>query len=155
MSLIKIDLDSTNFTLWEVSFTVNKSYKREEFSFDDGYENFESICDGIAPDQEDEDFEEDDDWYFSAEFSYYACDSGHGDNIITDCLTAMSDDGIKSENFDEIEHSWRKLDLVHDAEYIPMALSTYGNDDIKVENGKLIGVCLYEFVDDCTCSSCT
>ena len=58
ISLLEIPISSTNFTLWKVTFSVWKTYDRNKFSYDDAYENFESICDGVVPDQFEEDFEE-------------------------------------------------------------------------------------------------
>ena len=149
MGLLEIPISSTNFTLWKVTFSVWKTYERNKFSYDDAYENFESICDGVVPDQFEEDFDEDEDWYFSADFSYYACDSGHGSNIVNDCIASMNDDGINESNFDEWEYRWNQQSIEGNEDWIPSALASF-NENIKFENGKLIGSKedLSEFIDE-------
>ena len=79
----------------------------------------------------------------TTEIQYYACDSGHGGNIINDCLNALKED---SPGFSECEYEyrWIKLDYNHflDETYISWAieLSSYGN--IKYNDGILVGDCL-------------
>ena len=151
IKLQKVKLSDTKFTLWEVEFTISKSYDKKTFTAEQARENFMSISDNLEP-FDFEDDSEDDSWYLFTEVCYYACDSGHGANIINDCLTAMSDDGIQMNQLD-YEYKWNKLDISHDHEYIPMALSTYGND-LKIEEEFLIGECLAEFIENCSCENC-
>jgi len=73
---------------------------------------------------------------------------------LNDCLVVMSDDGIQIDEIEDYDYKWNKLDISHDQEYIPMGLSTYGND-IKFEDGFLIGECLSEFIDNCSCKDCS
>jgi len=161
VKLQKIKLSETQLTLWEVEFTVDKSYDKKNYTAEEARKHFKSIADNLEPDEFEENSDKsDEDWYLFATFSYYACDGGHGGNIINDCLVAMSDDGIRfgkvhsTDKFDDYEYKWHKLDISHDQEYIPMGLSTYGNN-LKVEDGFLIGECLSEFIDNCSCKDCS
>ena len=151
MKLQKVKLSDTEFTLWEVEFTISKSYDKKTFTAEQAKEHFTSISDNLEP-SDFEDDSEDDSWYLFTEVCYYSCDSGHGANIINDCLIAMSDDGIQMNQLD-YEYKWNKLDISHDHEYLPMALSTYGND-LKIEEEFLIGECLAEFIENCSCENC-
>lgn len=151
MALQKVKLSDTEFTLWGVEFTIYKSYDKKTFTAEQAKEHFISLSDNLEP-YDFEDDSEDDYWYLTTDFCYYACDSGHGGNIINDCLNAIFDDGIKMNQLD-YEYKWNKLDISHDHEYIPMALSTYGND-LKLEEEFLIGECLSEFIDNCSCVNC-
>jgi len=151
MKLQKAKLNNTEFTLWEVEFTIYKNYNKKKFTAEQAKEHFLSISDNLEP-YDFDDKVEDDFWFLTTDFSYYSCDGGHGGNIINDCLIAISEDGIKIDELD-YEYKWKKLDISHHHEYIPMALSTYGND-LKIEEEFLIGKCLAEFIDDCECVNC-
>ena len=45
-----------------------------------------------------------------AEFSYYAFDSGHGGNIVNDCLIAIEEDGVQMDKFPDYEYRWNKIE---------------------------------------------
>jgi|TARA_B100001971_G_C17859589_1_gene367658 hypothetical protein len=153
--LQKVKLSETKLTLWEVEFTFHQFYDKNDYTPEEAKKHFMSIADNLEPHEFEENSDEsDENWYLSTEFCYYACDSGHGGNIINDCLVAMSDDGIQIDQIEDYDYKWNKLDISHDQEYLPMGLSTYGND-IKFEDGFLIGECLSEFIDNCSCKDCS
>ena len=154
-SLQKVKLIETKLVLWEVEFTFHQFYDKNSFSPQEAVENFKSITDGLEPyDFEENEDDSDDNWYLTTEVSYYACDSGHGANIVNDCLVAMADDGIKLDEIEDYDYQWNKLDISINQEYIQMGLSTYSNE-ITYEDGFLVGTCFSEFIDNCSCKECS
>ena len=149
----KKNIKSTDFTLWEIEFEISKYYNRDDYSFEDAKKDFEEKL-GVEIIEEDDD-EISSEIVLTTEIQYYACDSGHGGNIINDCLNALKED---SPGFSECEYEyrWIKLDYNHflDEPYISWAieLSSYGN--IKYNDGILIGDCLGLVWDDCECEAC-
>ena len=91
----------------------------------------------------------------TTEIQYFACDSGHGGNIINDCLNALKED---SPGFGEMdyEYRWNKRDYKDylDEPYIQWALDISSYGQIKIENEILIGGCLGLVWDDCKCENC-
>ncbi len=61
----------------------------------------------------------------------------------------MNDDGINESNFDEWEYRWNQQSIEGNEDWIPSALASF-NENIKFENGKLIGLNkdLNEFIDE-------
>ena len=147
----KIHIDDSDFVLWEVEFQVSKIYDRNNFTFKKALEHFQMALD-IQLD--DDPPENDEDIFLSCEFQYYACDNGHGSNIINDCLVAMKDDGINLDGF-EYEVHWLKLDHKEseNKDFIPMALSV-SYYDIKFDDPYFIGECLAGISSHCPCNNC-
>jgi hypothetical protein len=77
----EINIEKTDFTLWEIEFEISKKYDSNKFSFEEAKKDFyEKI--GVECGEEQEDFERFE--YLTAEIQYFACDCGHGGNIIND-----------------------------------------------------------------------
>jgi len=148
---IKVKLDKSDLTLWEVIFKCYKSYKKNEIELEEAKKQFLELTQIDEPSIESS--ESNSTWDFSTEFSYYSCDGGHGSNIINDCIMAMREDGIDVDKLDDYDYNWNKLDLHNDKEYIQMGLST-SHSDIDFDGEYLIGECLIEFIEDCPCSNC-
>jgi hypothetical protein len=147
--LQKLKLSDASIVLWEVTFEIAKDYDKKKYTFNEAQEHFCTISDGGGQDEFEEDLDDSDEsWYFSDEFSYYCCDSGHGGNIINDCLIAISEDGINMDEFDW-QYRWRKIDSsdqgYHD--YLKMGLATYSKN-IKLQGDVIIGENLSEFIDN-------
>ena len=150
-TLQKIKLSEANITLWRVTFNISKFYNKNDYTLNKARRHFMSLVDEEGG--EDYTEESDDDWYLSTEFSYYACDSGHGGNIINDCLNAIREDGIEMDEFPDYEYQWNKIESSQDyQEHLSYGLSTYGRG-IKIEDDFLLGECLSEFIDNCSCKN--
>ena len=150
----KIKIEKTNFTLWEIEFEISKKYDSNKFSFEeakkDFYEKIGVEATNISEEEEFERFE-----YLTTEIQYFACDSGHGGNIINDCLNALKED---SPGFGETEweYSWNKRDYkdyLHEP-YIQWALDISSYGQIKIKDGVLSGDCLLLVWDECNCDQC-
>jgi hypothetical protein len=150
----EINIEKTDFTLWEIEFEISKKYDSNKFSFEeakkDFYEKIGVEATNISEEEEFERFE-----YLTTEIQYFACDSGHGGNIINDCLNALKED---SPGFGETEweYSWNKRDYkdyLHEP-YIQWALDISSYGQIKIKDGVLSGDCLLLVWDECNCDQC-
>ena len=147
--LMQVKLSEAKIVLWKVTFEIRKDYDKKQFTFVEAKEHFYSKSDGIGPDETQEELDHtDESWYLSTEFSYYNCDSGHGANIINDCLIAIKEDGIEMDQFDW-EYRWQKIESSDEGYYdlLKMGLSTYSKN-IKLQGEIIVGENLSEFVDD-------
>jgi|TARA_A200000113_G_scaffold44327_1_gene35860 hypothetical protein len=152
---MKKHISETEYCMWEVEFRLYKSYKNEIFSFKEAENDFNAKI-GISWLEHDEEVI-DGEFVLSGEFQYYACDSGHGGNIINDCLVAMREDGVDLSLFDDYDYEWSKIDLQSRPEYeenIQMSLSVSSLHDIKYHKPYFIGECLGIILDNCDCSNC-
>jgi hypothetical protein len=146
-------INQTDFTLWEVEFSIVLSYDRDDFTFQEAKEDFKQKV-GIEA-LEEEDDETMPELLLTTEIQYYACDSGHGGNIINDCLIALQED---CPGFDEIdyEYEWRRLDYEEylNEPYISWALDISSYGDIKINDEILRGECLGLVWQNCQCENC-
>jgi hypothetical protein len=135
---LKIPINESNFTLWEVEFEISMSYDKENYTFEEAQNDFLSKV-GTSPIEEEEDSYETE-INLSTEIQYYACDSGDGGNIINDCLNALRDD---TPGFNDIdyEYRWKKLDYKDflDEPFIEWALEISSYGEIIHKDGFLIG----------------
>ena len=135
---LQILIDESDFTLWEVEFSVSMNFSKGKYSFEEARKDFIAKVGTNPLEEEEDDFESD--IFLSAEIQYYACDSGFGGNIINDCLVALQDD---TPGFDEIdyEYRWTKLDYKNflDEPFISWALELSSYGEIIYDNGFLIG----------------
>lgn len=138
----KIHISETNFTLWEVEFEITNSYDREKFSFEDARKDFYDKIALNALEESDDDML--DDIILTTEIQYFACDSGHGGNIINDCINALKEDSPGYGEM-EFEYRWNKLEhknFLNDPDmksYIEWALKLSSYGEITFEDGYLIG----------------
>lgn len=148
----EIKIEKTDFTLWEIEFEISNNYDLDNFSFEEAKKDFyEKI--GIDAYEEKEDFERFE--CLTTEIQYFACDCGHGGNIINDCLNALKEDspGIGEMDY---EYSWNKRNYKDYLEepYISWALEISSYGQIKIKDGILSGDCLLLVWDDCSCDQC-
>lgn len=134
----QIPIGLSDFTLWQVEFDLIASYNRDEYSFEEARLDFIEKH-GLEP-LNDEDDESNSEIVLYTDVLYYACDSGHGSNIVDDCISALSND---SKDFDslEYEYKWKKLDwkkYLNDPA-ITMALEISSGGRIEFKDGMLIG----------------
>ena len=145
------NIKSTDFTLWEIEFEISKNYDSDKFSFEEAKKDFSEKIGDVNVEEEDFELFE----CLTTEIQYFACDSGHGGNIINDCLNALKED---SPGFGEMdyEYRWNKRDYKDylDEPYIQWALDISSYGQIKIENEILIGDCLGLVWDDCKCDAC-
>lgn len=138
----KIHISETNFTLWEVEFEITNSYDRKIFSFEDARKDFYDKIGLNALEESDGDML--DDIILTTEIQYFACDSGHGGNIINDCINALKEDSPGYGEM-EFEYRWNKLEhknFMNDPDIksnIEWALKLSSNGAITFEDGYLIG----------------
>lgn len=149
----EVNIEKTDFTLWEIEFEFTNSYDREKFTFEQARKDFfEKVGVDALEDEDDKLFSE---IVLSTEIIYYSCDSGHGSNIINDCLNALKKD---SPGFNEMdyEYRWNKLDYNDylDEQYISWALDISSYGQIEYKDGILSGDCLLLVWDDCNCDQC-
>lgn len=52
-----------------------------------------------------------DDIILTTEIQYFVCDSGHGGNIINDCINALKEDSPGYSEM-EFEYRWNKLEHI-------------------------------------------
>ena len=81
----EVNIEKTDFTLWEIEFEISKKYDSNKFSFEEAKQDFYEKIGVVSVDEED--FERSE--YLTTEIQYFACDCGHGGNIINDCLNAL------------------------------------------------------------------
>lgn len=134
----KLHIDKSDFTLWEIEFEISNNYDREYFTFKEARKDFfEKI--GVNPIEEEDD-ESNSEIFLSTEIQYFACDSGHGGNIINDCLVALKKDSPGYEEMD-FEYRWEKLNYKNhlNESYLDWALEISSNGQIILQNEFLIG----------------
>lgn len=134
----QIHIDDTDFTLWEVAFEISNTYEGGDCSFDEAKLDFlEKV--GVEAVEEEEDVDPSN-FTLTTEIQYYACDSGHGSNIINDCLEALKEDSPGFNDLD-YEYKWNKLDYktLKSGEEINMALDLSTQKEIEYKDGFLIG----------------
>jgi len=152
--MIQLEILKSDFTLWEVEFRIFKSYDRKIFTAKQALKHFKKIT-GVDPFEFEDEGE--DHINLSVEIQYYACDTGHGGNIINDCLIALKEDsqGIMEEA--DYDYSWTKLDYMNflNSEEINYALEISSFGDIQYGNKILRGKCLGLVWNDCSCDNCT
>ena len=149
----EINIKNTDFTLWEIKFEFSIYYNSDEFSFEEAKKDFfKKLGTNAQEEKEDMLFEE---IFLSTEIVYYACDSGHGSNIITDCINALKEDS-PGYNHSEYQYTWNKLDYNDyiDSDEIKWALHLSSNNQISYSKGVLSGDCLLLVWDDCSCDQC-
>ena len=152
--MMQLEILKSDFTLWEVEFRIFKSYDRKSFTNIQALKHFKQIT-GV--DHLEFDDEEEDHINLSVEIQYFACDSGHGGNIINDCLIALQEDSPSIMNEADYEYSWRKLDYLNflNSEEINYALEVSSFNEIQYKNKILSGNCLGLVWNDCNCENCT
>jgi hypothetical protein len=85
-----------------------------------------------------------DDIVLTTEIQYFACDSGHGGNIVNDCINALKEDSPGYGEM-EFEYRWNKLEhknYINEPDmknYIEWALKLSSYGEIIFEDGYLIG----------------
>ena len=138
----KIHISESNFTLWEVEFVLTNSYDREKFSLEDARKDFYDKIGLNALEDSDDDML--DDIVLTTEIQYFACDSGHGGNIVNDCINALKEDSPGYGEM-EFEYRWNKLEhknYINEPDmknYIEWALKLSSYGEIIFEDGYLIG----------------
>ena len=147
----EVNIEKTDFTLWEIEFEISKKYDSNKFSFEEAKQDFYEKIGVVSVDEED--FERSE--YLTTEIQYFACDCGHGGNIINDCLNALKEDSIGFGEMD-YEYRWNKRNYKDylDEEYISWALDISSYGQIKYKDGILSGDCLLLVWDDCNCDQC-
>ena len=134
----QIHIDDSDFTLWEVSFEISKNYEEEEYSFEEAKLDFlEKVGSDALEEEEDIDPSS---FILTTEIQYYACDSGHGGNIINDCLLALKEDSPGYNDFD-YDYKWNKLNYKDfpSGEEINIALDISTQKEVYFKEGYLIG----------------
>ena len=135
---LKLPIDESDFTLWEVEFEIFISYDKEDYTFVAARKDFLSKVGTNSLEEEEDDFGAE--IYLSTEIQYYACDSGYGGNIINDCLNALRDEAPGFNDID-YEYRWSKLDYKDflNEPFIDWALELSSYGEIIYKDGFLIG----------------
>lgn len=150
----KKNIKSTDFTLWEIEFEITISYDKYKFTLEEAKQDFVTKI-GAEGEHDEILGKAFDEIILTTEIQYFACDSGHGGNIINDCLNALRED---SPGFNEAdyEYRWTKLDYMHyiNEPYISWALEISSYGQITYDNEILSGKCLGLIWDGCECENC-
>ena len=146
-----LKLEESNISLWDITISLSKSYKKKSFdpnngfALEDAVSDFNLYCGEFEVFEEDIDGELDEnEWFISCgDISFYLCDCGDGSNMVNDLVTMMKDEGINPDELWDGQFVWNKI--IEDGEvldddniekYLKMGLQSI---NLKFIDGYLVG----------------